>query len=178
MLCCLMRYNRLMNKKTLAIYALAGLIIFSIAIGAVTLFSSQALKTNSTTSSQTPPASTVTSPTMATDGSDMAHTTPGMYMTYDQSSYDAHANQRRVLFFHAPWCPQCVALDKDIAASDLPDDVAIFKVDYDSNQELRKKYGVTLQTTFVLVDTNGEQVKKYTAYATPNYASVKTNLLD
>ena len=99
-------------------------------------------------------------------------------MTYDQSSFDAHADQRRVLFFHAPWCPQCVALDKDIAASNLPDDVAVFKVDYDSNQELRKKYGVTLQTTFVLVDTNGEQVKKYTAYATPNYASVKTNLLD
>ena len=167
-----------MNKKTIAIYVFAGLIIFSVAIGAVTLFSSQFLKTNSTSPSPTPQsasASDLAAP--ATNDADIAHT-PGMYMTYDQSSYDAHTDQRRVLFFHAPWCPQCVALDKDIAASDLPDDVAVFKVDYDSNQELRKKYGVTLQTTFVLVDANGDQVKKYTAYATPNYESVKTNLLD
>jgi hypothetical protein len=35
------------------------------------------------------------------------------------------------------------------------------KVDYDSNEELRKQYGVTMQHTFVLVDEEWKMIKKW-----------------
>ncbi len=69
-------------------------------------------------------------------------------------------------------------LDASISKAELPDDTTIFKVDYDSNQDLRKKYGVTLQTTIVKVDADGNLVDKYVAYNEPSFEAVKENLLD
>lgn len=99
--------------------------------------------------------------------------------TYTQYSAEAVANTpgTKLIFFHAPWCPQCRALEADIQAKGVPAGVTIFKVDYDSNQALRQKYGVTLQTTVVLVDDQGNLVKKYVAYDEPTLQSVKDNLL-
>jgi thiol-disulfide isomerase/thioredoxin len=99
--------------------------------------------------------------------------------TYTAYSAEAVANTdgTKVLFFHAPWCPQCRALEASINDSDIPSGVTIFKVDYDTNQELRQKYGVTIQTTLVTVDDQGNLVKKYVAYDEPNFAAVKENLL-
>lgn len=102
----------------------------------------------------------------------------GEYVNFSQESFDQAKNAHRVLFFHAPWCPQCRMIDKDIQTAKIPDNVTIFKTDYDSEQSLRQKYGVTLQTTFVAVDENGELLKKYVAYNEPNYVSVKDNLLN
>lgn len=85
---------------------------------------------------------------------------------------------KKILFFHAPWCPQCRMLDGDIKKTELPDNLTIIKVDYDSNQDLRQEYGVTLQTTLVMVDDSGELVKKYVAYNEPSYqVAIKENLL-
>ena len=68
-----------------------------------------------------------------------------------------------VLFFHAKWCPSCVAADRNFKwESSLSINSDIIKVDYDSNAELKKKYGVTSQHTFVRVDANGNLVKKIT----------------
>lgn len=83
----------------------------------------------------------------------------------------------KLLFFHAPWCPQCRSLDKDIAAADIPDDVTVIRVDYDTNQDLRKEYGVTIQTTIVKLDENGKFLEKYVAYDQPTFEAVKQNLL-
>lgn len=83
----------------------------------------------------------------------------------------------RVLFFYAPWCPQCRKLEASIQAGSIPAGVTIFKVDYDSNQELRKKYGITIQTTLVRLDAEGNFAKKYTAYDSPSLESVVMNLL-
>jgi thiol-disulfide isomerase/thioredoxin len=103
--------------------------------------------------------------------------TPGKYVDYSPSVV-SETSGTKVLFFHAPWCPQCRMLDADIKQTALPDNLTIIKVDYDSNQSLRQKYGVTLQTTLVLVDDNGNLVKKYVAYNEPTYEAIKENLLD
>lgn len=112
-------------------------------------------------------------------GDDAGHAShPGAYVNYSNTIIE-NTHGTKVLFFHAPWCPQCRAIETDIKAqSSLPDDTTIIKVDYDSNQSLRQKYGVTLQTTFVRVDDKGDLVKKYVAYNEPTYAAVKSNILD
>jgi thiol-disulfide isomerase/thioredoxin len=70
--------------------------------------------------------------------------------------------QGSVLFFHAKWCPSCKSLDTDISANllSIPAGLTIYKVDYDSNQALRQKYGITTQHTLVKVDGEGELIKK------------------
>ncbi len=69
-----------------------------------------------------------------------------------------------VLFFHANWCPSCRGLENDINASlsDIPADTHILKLDYDTQTELKRKYGVVRQHTLVVVDASGNEVKKIT----------------
>lgn len=101
---------------------------------------------------------------------------PGTYQIYSEDAYLASSDSRRILFFHAPWCPQCRQLDKEIAANKLPDGVALFKVDYDTSQKQRLTYGVTLQTTFVEVDRDGKKIKSIVAYNEPTYANLVKQL--
>lgn len=102
---------------------------------------------------------------------------PGAYVSYSDTII-ADTKGTKILFFHAPWCPQCRSLESSIKEATLPDGVTIIKTDYDSNQSLRQKYGVTLQTTLVKVDDDGNLIEKYVAYNEPSYNSVKDNLLD
>lgn len=101
---------------------------------------------------------------------------PGTYVNYSAGELNT-ATGKRILYFHAPWCPQCVQLDASIKKGPIPDGVTIIKTDFDSNQELRKKYGVTQQTTLVLLDENENLVKKYVAYDDPTLSSLINNLL-
>jgi len=101
---------------------------------------------------------------------------PGTYVAYSSEAL-ASTKGTKLIFFHAPWCPQCRQIDKDITTNGVPDNVTVFKADYDSNQALRKKYGVTLQTTVIKVDDQGNLVKKFVAYDTPTFQSVKDALL-
>lgn len=103
-------------------------------------------------------------------------TTPGSYKTYSESDV-ATTKGTKVLFFHAQWCPQCRQLDAEITAGPLPDNVTIFKVNYDTSQALRQKYGVTLQTTFVKIDDAGNLVQKYVAYDEPTLVALVKNIL-
>lgn len=85
----------------------------------------------------------------------------GIYSPYSEKA--AAAPGRTVLFFHAKWCPSCRSADKafQAEAASLPVDVNLLKVDYDSQSDLKKKYGVTGQTTFVWVDAKGNSLKKW-----------------
>lgn len=84
-----------------------------------------------------------------------------------KGSYVAYASdmlgktENTVVFFHANWCPSCRAADAGISAGSIPENLTILKADYDSETELKKKYGVTTQHTFVLVDAQGEMIKKW-----------------
>lgn len=103
--------------------------------------------------------------------------TAGSYVEYSNENLTKYSNNTRLLFFHAPWCPQCRELDASIAASSLPANTTILKVDYDTNQDLRQTYGVTLQTTVVKIDAAGEKVDSFVAYDEPTFANVESALL-
>lgn len=100
----------------------------------------------------------------------------GAYLDYSETQV-ASTTGTKVLFFHAPWCPQCRQLEAEIKAGPLPANTTIFKVDYDTSQALRQKYGVTLQTTLVRVDDQGNLVAKYVAYDDPTLSALKQNIL-
>ncbi len=86
------------------------------------------------------------------------------YLDYTLKDYAAASKtMKRVLFFHATWCPDCRASDKEIKSklSKIPANLVIFKTDYDKQVALKKKFGITHQHTFVLVDKSGRLVKKW-----------------
>ncbi|MGH7196337.1 MAG: thioredoxin family protein [Candidatus Saccharimonadales bacterium] len=95
----------------------------------------------------------------------------GAYKTYSEADF-SKTEGRRILFFHAAWCPQCRQLEQSIEQQGVPSGMTIFKVDYDSSNELKQKYGVTLQTTVVEVDAQGNLVKKFVAYDDPSLNTV------
>ena len=90
--------------------------------------------------------------------------TPGRYLTLEQYRADPNAAKAAhiVFFFHAPWCPDCRATDASLTTDGVPDGLTVVKVDYDTETELRQKYGITQQHTFVLVDPEGMQQKTWT----------------
>lgn len=158
----------LMNKKVIIIILA---IVLLIGAGVVYLLVSGGSKELTKTTESATQANNSTSSQVAE-----APQASGKYINYSAEELN-NATGKRILYFHAPWCPQCQQLDKSIKNGPIPDGVTIIKTDFDSNQELRKKYGVTQQTTLVLIDENGNLVKKYVAYDEPNLSSLTNNLL-
>jgi len=68
-----------------------------------------------------------------------------------------------VLFFHAGWCPYCIEAEKDINENPqkIPEEVTILKIDYDTQSELKKKYHITTQDTFIQINQNEEIVAQW-----------------
>lgn len=129
---------------------------------------------NSRATKYTPnPAPTTQSvqPTPTAEPEPTSKPQPGRYVDYSEDAFNSTDN-RRVLFFHAAWCPQCRNIEKTITQDGIPNGMTIFKVDYDTAQTLRKKYGVTLQTTFVEVNMDGSTKIKHVAYNEPTIAAV------
>lgn len=93
----------------------------------------------------------------------------GSYEAYSASKIAmASATKDVVLFFKASWCPSCVAVDRDIKSNRkaIPESLTILEVDYDNSTDLKKKYGVTYQHTFVQVDAQGNLIKKWSGSPT------------
>lgn len=68
------------------------------------------------------------------------------------------AKQPTVLFFAADWCPYCQADLKDINANgNQLGGVAIVVANYDTATDMKAKYGITAQDTFVQIDAAGMQ---------------------
>jgi thiol-disulfide isomerase/thioredoxin len=78
----------------------------------------------------------------------------GVYSAYRDGVI---GKERAVLFFHAAWCPECRESDAELR--DLyeknPPAISTYKVDYDTAIELKQRYGVVTQHTFVLVAPDG-----------------------
>ncbi len=163
-----------MNKKSLLI----GLFILFVG----SAFGYTILKSTNETSDldQTPNYSSdepEKSANIKTEPDDSSSTsTPGVYADYSDESL-ASATGETVLFFHAPWCSQCRAIEADIKQQGVPDGYTILKVDYDSNQALRQKYEVRLQTTFVKLDANNDAKSLFVAYEEPTFDAVKRDYL-
>lgn len=75
----------------------------------------------------------------------------------------ASKDGRAVVFFHASWCPLCSEAEKDLKANweKVPNDITILKTDYDSSKELKTKYGVVSQDTWIQVDSQGKELAKW-----------------
>lgn len=89
---------------------------------------------------------------------------PGRYQPYQEQAIAAKGYDKTILFFHAAWCPECRAFEMAINESVVPDGTQILKINYDDSDELKAKYGVTLQSTFVKVDDEGNLVSKWVGY--------------
>jgi thiol:disulfide interchange protein len=105
-----------------------------------------------------------TPPPAATSSPRQQLAAEGRYTNYSTDKVAAQGYETTLIFFHAPWCPQCREFEKNITAGTVPMSVQILKADYDTANDLRKRYGVTLQTTFVRVDPGGNQIKKWVGY--------------
>ena len=103
----------------------------------------------------------------AMDKTEQAAPSGGKYVTESKYRADkaAYEDGNTVLFFYAAWCPDCQAADASLKEAGVPDEINVVKIDYDAANDLRKKYGVTQQHTFVLIGADGEQVKKWTGSA-------------
>jgi thioredoxin 1 len=88
----------------------------------------------------------------------------GAYVSYAdyQASMAMYAGSKVVLFFHAPWCPDCRATDTALTGTGVPDGLVVVKVDYDTSTELKQRFGITQQHTFVQLDKAGAAAKKWT----------------
>ncbi len=73
-----------------------------------------------------------------------------------------------VLFFKATWCPSCLsaAMDFQINKKKLKD-VNLVVVNYDQYKDLKKRYGVSYQHTFVQVSPDGDAIVKWNGGKTP-----------
>lgn len=96
------------------------------------------------------------------DGGDSA-AQAGAYVDYRDGIIDETPGAKAI-FFHAPWCPQCRALEESILSGEIPDGLTIIKADFDSETALRQQYGVTLQTTIVYVGDDGESLGSTVLY--------------
>ncbi len=87
----------------------------------------------------------------------------GRYIDYDKEAFNNAAGKKRVYFFHAKWCPTCKAANEEFIQNidKIPEDVMLFKTDYDTEKELKTQYGITYQHTFVLVDNEGKEIRKW-----------------
>ncbi len=95
------------------------------------------------------------------------------YTPYSQEAFNQAKDKKRVLYFHANWCSTCRLLDKEISENinEIPNNVVLYKTDYDTESALKKKYAVTYQHTFVQVDAQGNEVTKWSGGATQELIS-------
>ena len=102
-------------------------------------------------------------PTDAMEKPDAMMKKESRYIEYSPMSFEKAKDKKRVYFFHATWCPTCKSTNTEFTekSEGIPTDVVVFKTDYDTNAALKKQYAITYQHTFVLVDENGKEVKKW-----------------
>lgn len=103
-------------------------------------------------------------PTAETTGSDATtNTQAGRYGRYSPEKV-REQYETTILFFHASWCTECRAFQQAFTSQEIPSGTQILEVNYDTETELRKQYGITLQSSFVKVNQAGEQLSKWVGY--------------
>ena len=110
--------------------------------------------------------------TQAVESSDNQGTSAnsGSYLTLAdyEANKDAFASTKVVLFFSAVWCSTCKRARDNIEAdlTAIPADLTIVVADFDTAIELRRTYGVGVQHTFVYIDNQGNEIKKWSGSVT------------
>ena len=99
-----------------------------------------------------------------------------VFVELANSNYDQLlGSEPFALFFHAEWCPTCKALEADIdeLISTFPKGSTVIMANFDTETELRKEFGVNVQSTVVIIDEQGEKVE---VLAAPSAKEVKESL--
>lgn len=99
------------------------------------------------------------SPAASSEAPAPSSASEGAYVEYAayQADPGAYADTSVVLFFHAPWCPDCKRTHESLTSAGVPAGLTVVKVDYDSQTDLKKQYKITHQHTFVSIDSSGTQ---------------------
>jgi len=86
----------------------------------------------------------------------------GHYEEYSTQRFsELHGSEKFLLFFHADWCPTCRALEKNIKKDmSALNGHTVLETNYDTETELKKEYGVAVQTTVIFFDADGSVTKK------------------
>lgn len=91
----------------------------------------------------------------------------GGYITHQEytNNIDSYKDSRLVYFFRTGWCFVCKVVAAELKANlaAIPENTIFVEVDFDTQTELRDKYKVATQTTFVQVDSQGESVAQWHA---------------
>ena len=91
------------------------------------------------------------------------------YLAYNAEDFEKNKSKRRVLFFYANWCTTCRPVNAQFLkeANQIPEDVVVYRVNYkdsdtdDQEKALADKYKITYQHTFVQVNEQGNEIKKW-----------------
>lgn len=88
--------------------------------------------------------------------------------TSEQDAWALAKSRTVIYFFAATWCPNCLATYKDLQANfaSIPANVDILFVDYDKAKDLKVKYGIAVQHTFVVVGPDGSARKTWAGTST------------
>lgn len=110
-----------------------------------------------------PDAESETAANVTTNGS-------GAYISLAdyRASKELYDASKVVLFFNATWCSTCKKARENLEAdlSAIPADLAIVLVDFDSETDLKRQYGITVQHTFVQIDAAGNELSKWSGSLT------------
>ncbi|QJU07697.1 thioredoxin family protein [Candidatus Saccharibacteria bacterium oral taxon 488] len=149
-----------MNKKYIIITSIITAAVVGGVVAAVLLLRPQTPANESTpqqgTSQKAPGQSGGSVSKQPSGSAQPVNPAVGRYADYVDGNTREHAYRKTILFFYAPWCGDCQAFDKVLREGPIPAGVQILKVDYDSRQDLRQKYGVTKQSTFVELDDDDD----------------------
>lgn len=116
--------------------------------------------------------------TSAPEASVPGASTAGAYL--DLADYErdpsVFAGDDVVLFFAASWCSTCRRTRANIEAdlAGIPPGLVIVVVDYDAERDVRRQYGVTVQHTFVQIDADGTELKRWAGSLTAQQIAEQT----
>lgn len=109
---------------------------------------------------QVPPVQTATTPgKQQVQQESGAHITLADYMA-NQPKYQDY---QLIYFFKTDWCFVCNVVKADMRANPtrLPAKTVFVEVDFEKDTELRQKYNVQQQASFVQVDEAGKQIAEW-----------------
>ena len=99
-------------------------------------------------------------PALAEDAATVAPASPVLSYEGDAQLAELAAKGTTVVFFYAAWCPNCRATVTELNArwDEVNPGLSLVIADYDKEQALKARFGVTYQDTFVLLDKDGKGV--------------------
>lgn len=107
-------------------------------------------------------ATSVAAPVFADDPAAATAPAPAQVVSFENEAQLASlaAKGTTVVFFYAAWCPDCRVTVTELNArwDKVRPGLTLVIADYDKEQALKAKFGVTYQDTFVLLDKAGKGV--------------------